>query len=1046
VILTELAIKWKSSVFLLMILIIIFGVLAYIGLPKESNPDIPIPYVIISTAYEGVAPSDIESLIALPIERKLKGLDGVKQVSSYCSEGISNIIIEFMSGQDLTDALQRVKDKVSSAKADLPRDLRSDPMVFDLNISDFPVMELSIAGDIPEAVMKKIADEMKDRIEGLKGVQEAVISGARTRIILIEFDYERLQAYKLNILEIASALQQENVNIPGGSMDIGRGKYLLRIPGEFNDPSLIDNIVITTRNGLPIYLKDVAAIKDSFEDRDSYARLNSINTVSIAVKKRIGENELLLAAGVKEIVKAANEILPSSVRVSIIFDNSEIIEDMVHELENHLASGLFLVVLVLFFFLGKINSFFTALAIPFSMLISFIVFQYMGITLNMVVLFSLIMALGMLVDDAIVIVENIYRHMQEGMDRAGAAKAAVKEVGRPVIASTVTKICAFLPLLFWPGIVGKFMSYIPLTMIVTLVASLFVALVFNPVICSTFMRVKDTSLTEEGEIELGRGLQTYKRLINFALDHRAMIIISVTLFMFLPVFLFGVFGKGVEFFPDMDPQRAMIRITEAQGTNAYMTLQDTLKVEEKIKEGKNIDKILTLVGGDGVANASNTGGTLTHIGLITVVFTTFTDRIESSSVTLNRIRERVGSLAGTEIAVEKEAMGPPVGDPVSIQISGPDVDTLGEIASGVKERIRNIPGIVDLKDDFIKSKPEIRVNVDREKAALLGLSTYTISNAVKGAISGMKVGVYREGDDEYDIIVRLPEDKRKTVDDIKNLQIPARTGEYVPLSSVADVDLSAGFGRIARIDFKRVVNVTANADGRSGMEVANDVKKELSAYKLPDDYKIKFTGEDEEQQEASAFLARAFMIALFLILMVLMIEFNSISHTFIILGTVLLSIGGVFWGLLITRTAFGVIMSGMGVISLAGVIVNNGIIMIDYTNKLRERGYSMREAVAHAGAVRFRPVMLTAVTAILGLLPMAIGYGINFSRFRIEKGAEMSQFWIGMANSVIFGLAIGTLLTLVVVPVLYSFTGGGLKEDDRRIKQRILDILQRRFR
>ena len=1028
--LTELAIKWKASVCLLMILIITFGVLAYIGLPKESNPDVPTPYVIISTAYEGVSPSDIESLIALPIERKLKGLDGVKQVSSYCSEGISNIIIEFMSDQDVTDALQRVQDKVNSAKSDLPRDLRNDPIVFDINISDFPIMELSVAGDIPEAYMKKITDELKDNIEGLKGVQEAIISGVRTRIVLVEFDYERLQAYRLNILEIAAALQQENVNIPGGSIDIGRGKYLLRIPGEFSDPSIIDNLVVTTRNGLPIYLKDVAVIKDSFEDRESYARLNSINTASISIKKRVGENVLWLAAGVKEVVKQANEVLPSSVRVSIVFDDSQYIEEMVHELENHLATGLFLVIMVLFFFLGKINSFFTALAIPFSMLMSFIVFQYMGVTLNMVVLFSLIMALGMLVDDAIVIVENIYRHMQEGMDRVSAAKAAAKEVGRPIIASTVTKICAFLPLLFWPGIIGKFMSYIPITMIVTLSASLFVALVFNPVICSSFMKVKKTALTEEGEIELGRIMRFYKRVIHFALDHRPLVIISVILFMIMPIFLYGISGLGMEFFPDTDPQRAMIKVTEPQGTNAHTTLQDMLKIEETVKEEKDIEKILTLVGGDGVADFSNMGGTSTHLGLISVFFLPFAERKEPSSVTLNRIRDRIGTIAGTEIIVEKEAFGPPVGAPVSIEIAGPDVDTLGVIASDIKERIRHVSGLVDLNDDYIKSKPEIRVLVDREKAALLGLSTYTISNAVKGAISGMKVGVYREGDDEYDIIVRLPEEKRKNMDDIKNLQIPAQTGYYVPLSSVADVDLSAGFGRIARIDFKRVVNVTANAEGRSGMEVANDVKKLMASYQLPDNYRIKFTGEDEEQQEATAFLSKAFVIALFLILMVLLIEFNSVSQTAIILGTVLLSIGGVFWGLLITRTTFGVIMTGMGVISLAGIIVNNGIIMIDYTNKLRERGYSVREAVSHAGAIRFRPVMLTTVTAILGLLPMAVGYGINFSRFRIEKGAEMSQWWAGMANSVIFGLAIGTMLTLVVVPVLYSFTGKGLDNED----------------
>jgi multidrug efflux pump subunit AcrB len=445
-----------------------------------------------------------------------------------------------------------------------------------------------------------------------------------------------------------------------------------------------------------------------------------------------------------------------------------------------------------------------------------------------------------------------------------------------------------------------------------------------------------------------------------------------------------------------------------------------LALESSLEGEPNIKHVLTLVG---EADSLTGNNAATHTGRVTVEFVDYKDRLEPSMVTIDRIREKLSSMPGVEIVVDYQQSGPPVGQAVDIELSGPDANMLGSIAADIREAIRLTEGLVDLKDSYVKSKPEIRINVDREKAALLGLSTATIATVARGAISGIKVGVYREGDDEYDIIVRLPEDQRQSVDDIKNLQIPA-SGGYIPLSSVADVELSAGFGQINRVDYKRVVNITANAsEERGGAAVLADVKTILQDYQLPAGYSIKYTGEDEEQMEAQVFLVKAFSIAIFLILMVLLIEFNSVAQTLIILATVLLSIGGVFWGLLITQTTFGIIMSGIGIISLAGIVVNNGIIMIDYTNKLIIKGYAMRDAIVRAGVIRFRPVMLTAVTSILGMLPMSIGYGINFAHLRIEKGAEMSQWWVSMANAIIFGLAFATMLTLIIVPVLYSFIG-----------------------
>lgn len=1026
---TKVAIKWKSSAFLLMIVFILFGFMAYKNLPRESNPDIPIPYIMVTTIYSGVSPTDMESLVTFKIENELRGIEGVKEIISYSAESVSNISIEFYPDVDTDMALQRVRDKVDLSMSELPDDLTEEPIITEISMSDFPVFVVAISGDVPEHDLKKIADEMQDRFESVKGVLEVDLSGTRDREILVVFDYERLQTYSLTMNDLADAVKGEHINIPGGSLDIGKGKYLVRIPGEYTDIKEMEDIVVTVKDGIPVYLRDVAQVLDSFEDKDSYASLNGIPAISVSIKKRVGANILDMADDIKKVIKEAEEEYPPAVKFTLTTDMSKDIKSMVDELENSFITGFILVFLVLFLFLGKLNSLFAAVIIPFSMLISFIIIQAMGITLNMMVLFSLIMALGMLVDNAIVIVENIYRHMQEGKSRVEAAYAASEEIGWPIVASTLTTVFAFLPMVFWPGTIGEFMKFLPLTLIITLSSSLFVALIFNPVICSLFMKVKPHHKSEDEELKFGRFMQLYMKTVNFALDHR-FLALAVTMFLvILPMFLFSARGLGVEFFPESDPGRVFIRANAPEGTNAATTNEFVEKFRQATLDEKDIKLTLGEVGG-AAADYSDAGGTSTHRGRLTIEFLDFEDRSEPSPVTINRIRERLNFFPGAEVVWEKEEMGPPTGDAVSIEISGKDVDVLGSLAAQVKKIVENIPGLVDLKDDYVKSKPEIRINVDREKAALLGLNTSTIASAVRGSVYGIEVGKYREGDDEYDIKVRLPDEKRKSIDDIKNLMINTPTGQYVPISSVADVTLSAGFGTITRIDFKRVVNVTANAEGRSSVEVMKDVAEKLKDFELPPGYMISYTGETEDQQEASSFLGKALVVALFLILMVLLIEFNSFSQTFIILFTIILSIGGIFWGLTITNTNFGIIMTGIGAISLAGIVINNGIVLIDYTNQLRREGMEMRDAIIRAGAVRFRPVMLTAWTTVLGMVPMATGYGFDFKNFKFVTGAEMSQWWSPMANAVIFGLGFSTMLTLIVVPVLYSFTGGGLKKDE----------------
>ena len=1011
------AIDRRSTVFALMLIILIVGIYSYIVLPRESTPDITIPVVLVVTPYEGVTSGDIENLITHPIERKLKGLKDVEEIRSVSAEGSSMITIEFVPDVDIDNALQWVRDKVDQAKGDLPKDLEDDPSILEINLSEFPILMVAISGQTDETVLKKVGEEIEDRIEQISGVLDVVITGGREREILVEFDPDRLYAYRISLSEVVRAIQRENVNIPGGSIDIGQGKYLLRIPGEFTDPAEIDNLVLTERDGRIVYFKDVAKIVDSYEDRTSRARMNGKQSVSLAIKKRTGANIIEVADRVFALLKFAEAELPPGIELSVTMNQSKDIRNMVSELENNIITGLILVVVVLFMFLGFRNSFFVALAIPFSMLLSFAVLQLLGITLNMVVLFSLMLALGMLVDNAIVIVENIYRHMQEGKTAVEAAKTAASEVGWPVISSTVTTLCAFFPMTFWPGIMGEFMKYLPLTLIITLTASLFVALVINPTLCGHFM-----SLSKKAELKERKPTQIihfYSQILQFALKRRLLVVLSSFVLLAGIIVAYAILGHGVELFPDIEPNRAFIEIKAPEGTNLAASDELARHVESFVTREQDIRFMISEVG----TSSSDQGGgssVQSNLSRITLDFLEREDRQDDSRDVLDRLRTAVGPLAGAEFKVEKQEEGPPTGPPVNIEISGEEIQVLDRLVTAAKQLIKDVPGLVDLKDDFSKAKPEIRIDVDREKASLLKLSTAEISEMVKAAISGTKLGVYREGEDEYDIIARMPESRRTSVADIGNLLIPAIDGSPVPLSTVAEISLAAGFGSIRHIDQKRVVTISAETFGRNSNEVLQEVQQRLSTLDLPSGCLIHYSGEQEEQQKASIFLSKAFIAAILLIMLVLITQFNSLLQTLIVMTSVLLSLTGVFLGLMITVTPFGIIMTGIGVISLAGVVVNNAIVLIDYINQLVREGMELNAALIRAGTVRFRPVMLTAVTTILGLLPMAIGVSFDFKTFTWEIGGESADWWGPMAVAVIFGLAFATLLTLVVVPVLYS--------------------------
>jgi len=1020
-ILNQVALRRQVTVLTLMVFILIAGIYCYITLPRENFPDITIPYVFVTTTYEGVAPEDMEELISIPIERKLKGISDVEEIRSTSAEGISTVAVKFLPSVDIDDALQKVRDKVDQAKKDLPGDIPDDPVIQEVNFSDLPVIRVVLSGPFSLRRLQKFAEGMEDRLESIPGVLDARLSGGLEREIHVEFDLDRVGAYRVPFSSLINAVSKSNVNMPGGSMDIGQAKYLVRVPEDFQDPAEIFSIVAFVRDGRPVYLRDVAFIRDSHKDPITRSRINGVKSVTLAIQKRSGENIVEVTDQVKAIVREMKTILPPSLKVDLTSDMSNDVRLMVADLENNILSGLILVVAVILLFIGGRSAVFVALAIPYSMFITFILLAAFDVTLNMVVLFSLILALGMLVDNGIVIVENIYRHIQEGMDRKEAALIGANQVAWPVITSTVTTLGAFLPMLFWPGIMGEFMGYLPETLIMALTASLFVALVINPVLSARYQTAKPLKTEKKKTSREPFVKRVYLVLLTWSLNHRLLIVLTAFLLLVGSILLYGAFGKGSEFMPDTEPRRAYVHIKAPEGTNLDASDKLVEMVENIVSKYEDIRYVISNIGAEG-GDPFSQGGTGTHISRVALDFKDFHDRKTLSSTVVNEVREKIlATVKGAEVQVEKEKEGPPTGAPVNLEISGKDIHVLGELAAGIRKQIKDIPGLVDLKDNFVKGKPEIRIRVDKEKAALMGLDTYTIAYTVKTAINGAKVGVYREGKDEYDIIARLPDKDRRSLESLKRITVSGPKGEPIPLTSLADITLGSGLGAIMRLDQKRVVTISGDVSGRLANDVIRDIEGRLKTrIDWPRGYFYRFSGEQEEQAKSAAFLSKAFVAALFIIFLVLVTQFNSFMTPFIILTSVLLSLIGVFLGLLITDTAFGVIMTGIGVISLAGVVVNNAIVLIDYYNQLKERGMAAREALIKAGLVRFRPVMLTAITTILGLLPMATGVSFDFRKFAWDIGNESSQWWGPMAVAVIFGLAVATLLTLVVVPVLCS--------------------------
>lgn len=1040
---SKIAINNPASVYILILMIFVIGILSYQNMPREASPDIQIPMLIVTVPFPGASPEDVESLITNKVETEFQNLEYLKEIKSTSSEGATSITLEFTADFDVDDARIKVREALDDVKPDLPDDAE-EPIITEINLSEQPLLYVNLVGNAGLSKLKDIAEDLKDDIEGIQGILEVRRTGGLEREVRIYVNPEKLRNYKLDINQVSNAISNENTNLPGGTITIGPTKYLIRVPAEFEHPREINDAVLTTHNNVPVLVKDVAQVVYGFKEVTSRSRLNGVESVSLAVVKRSGENLLSIRQSIFDLVDKYEEQYQGRVGFSISNDAGKWVIRFNQDLENNIATGFILVLVVLLLVMGFRNALFVAAAIPLSFLISIFVLDRMGLTLNMMVLFSLILALGMMVDNAVVVVENIYRHMQAGKPRLEAAKVGIQEVAVPIVTSTLTTLCAFAPLLYMPDIVGEFMSFIPKTLIVALSASLVVGLVINPVLCSTLMKAKSKQVHSEDELELlqqSRALRIYQAVLSFHLRNRGLtLIITVACFIGIMATWASVTlpNRGVEFFPPTEPSDAFINLRAPNGSTLEVSDRYVREVENILSPyDSSLDNRIANVGmraGFGGADESGASSYLSHVVL---AFPDWEHWDMRPSKVIEEVRKKLNDLTGVEIDISEAQAGPPTGPPVNIEIAGDDFKVMDSIADQIKARIKDHPNLVNLTDDFDQGRPEIQIIIDREKSARLGLRAMDIAMTVRTAINGREVSKFRDGLDEYDIIVQLDESFRSSERDLESLFVVTPTGQTVPMSELATIVSGPSYGSIRHVDSERVLTISGDAEGLPGPELLKQIQARLEGLTLPKGYSIRYTGENKDLQKSQAFLMQSFLMAIFLIFLVLVTQFNSVMVPFIILSSVLLSLMGVFLGLIIQDLPFSVLMGGMGTVSLAGIVVNNAIVMIDFIRQLRERGLPRDEAVLMAALVRLRPVMLTAITTVLGLMPVAIGMDINFYRgwnFAVF-GSESGTFWKPMAYAIIYGLSVATILTLVVVPVLYSALDG--------MKQSIAGLLNR---
>jgi len=1018
------ALTHSRTVLSALLLILITGSFAYVGIPKESDPDINIPIIYVSMSHEGISPEDAERLLVRPMEEKLRAIEGVKEMRSRAYEGGANVLMEFDAGFDSDKALRDVREKVDQVKPELPAET-DEPSVNEVNFSLFPVLVVTLSGPVPERTLLRLARTLKDEIEAIPAVLEANIAGDRDEQVEVVVDPMLVESYQLDPEQVATVVSRFNQLIAAGAMDTGKGRFAIKVPGVFESVFDVMAIPVKVDGDAVITIGDIATVRRTFKDADSFARVNGHPALALEVTKRSGENIIDTIERIRTVVEAERANWPSVVEVTYSQDRSKDIRLVLGDLQNNVISAILLVMVVVIAALGVRSGLLVGIAIPGSFLTGILVIGAFGLTLNIVVLFSLILAVGMLVDGAIVVTEYADRKMTEGEPRRRAYAMAAKRMSWPIIASTATTLAAFLPLLFWPGVVGEFMKYLPITLIATLSASLLMALIFVPTVGAFVGKSGTQNPATAQALAAGSGEELlrlrgmvglYVRVLSFVLRFPATVIGLAVLGLVVTWISYAAFGKGVEFFPDVEPDQAAVQI-HARG-NLSVHEQDALvaKVERHVldisQERGEFVSVYTTAG-----KLDNRGEEAEDIvGTIRLEFVNWEHRRPASAI-LDDIRRRTANIPGIMIEPRKAEGGPPVGKPIHIELSSTNTALLEPAAALVRAHLESMDGLKDIEDTRAIPGIEWELDVDHRKAARFGADVAVVGWFVQMVTKGLRISSYRpdDSDDEIDVVVRFPEANR-TIDQLDRIRVRTKTG-MVPIGNLVTRHARPKTGTLQRTDATRVMAVKADVqDGVLSDDKVRELRDWMKTAPLPAGVSYVFKGEDEEQAAASAFLKKAFGVALFIMAIILVTQFNSFYSGFLILSAVIMSTVGVLLGLLITGQPFGIVMSGVGVIALAGIVVNNNIVLIDTFDRLRTDEADPKLAVLRTGAQRLRPVLLTTVTTILGLLPMVLRLNIDFVNRKITFGAPSTQWWTQLSTAIAFGLAFATVLTLVVTP------------------------------
>jgi multidrug efflux pump len=1096
------AIDNPTAIYILTIIVSLLGLAAYNSLPKENFPEIKLTQIYVQTIYPGTSPDNMENLVTKPIEKEVKNLTGVKKVTSNSFQDFSVVIVEFNTDVEVKQAKQDVKDAVDKARTELPQNLPNEPEVKDIDLSEMPILYVNISGNYDLNRLKGYSDRIKDKIEELKEIKRVEMVGALEREIQINLDMFKMQAAGITFDDVERTVASENISATPGQVAMNNQKRILSVRNEFKSAEQIGNVIIKNQQGSSVYLKDIADVADNFEEQESYARLDGKNVITLNIIKAQGEN--LIDASDK-IVKLVDEMkaqeLPKDLDIVLTGDQSDQTKNTLHDLINTIIIGFILVTIILMFFMGVTNALFVAMSVPLSCAIAFLVMPAFGFTLNMIVLFSFLLALGIVVDDAIVVIENTHRIFDNGkMPIKKAAKFATGEVFLPVLTGTMTTLIPFIPLAFWKGIIGEFMFFLPITLIITLIASLLVAYIINPVFAVSFMkpenyeeRRKNSRFSKRDKVllviflsialicylggSIGTGnfvlfiygfimleryvfskwihsFQTkawpafqnwYTKWLKKSLANPGKVVIGTVVIFIATLVLFAVRKPEILFFPNQQPNFAYVYLNMPVGTDQAYTNKVLADLEQKVytaldidvKKGKKnpmVKSIISNVTVGAIDPSSGEVGNFPNKGKITVAFVGFADRNgESSAEYLEKVRAAIKGVPGAEVTVDKESGGPPLPKPIVIEITGDDLDSLVVTSERLKKFLvsKNVKGVEELRSDFQAKNPEIIFDLDRERMNNEGITTAQVVGGLRTAVFGKEISRFRDANDDYPITLRLKKEQREDIDAVRNMPVIFRDMgmgglvRQVPVSAFADVRYATTYGGIKRKDQKRIITLGSNVVGDANAnEVVAAVQAEINKFSAPAGVNIRMGGQQEEQAETASFLGGAMGISVVLIFLLLIMQFNSLSRSLIILSEVVFSVFGVLLGVAIFKTPFSIAISGIGIVALAGIVVRNGILLIEFLDLMLKEGMEPYDAILEAGRTRMTPVLLTATAAILGLVPLALGMNIDFAMLfsefnpNIFFGGDSADFWAPLAWTMIYGLAFATFLTLILVPVL----------------------------